>query len=149
MSTTSSTMGLICPDVNDKKGQTITDLAANFAIIDALYPVGSIYMSTKSTDPSTFIGGTWARLYGGFLYGADNTHAAGTTGGEATHTLTIAEIPAHESAVLVYNADGSSGTDGYVVGYGNGREVSVKQGSGTAHNNMPPYTAVYMWQRTA
>ena len=31
-------------------------------IINAVYPVGSIYMSVNSVDPSTLFGGTWSRI---------------------------------------------------------------------------------------
>lgn len=61
----------------------------------AMYPIGSIYMSVESTDPTTFIGGTWERLQDRFLLGTSNTYANGATGGEATHILTIDETPAH------------------------------------------------------
>lgn len=150
MASTTSTMGLTKPDVNDAVADTIPALAANFELIDALFPIGTVYQSIKSTNPSTFIGGTWSALGDGrVLIGQSSAHPAGTTGGEETHTLTIAEMPAHESAVLVYNADGSTGTDGYTVGYGNGREVSMKQGSNAAHNNMQPWLSVYRWVRTA
>lgn len=72
-------------------------------ILDAIYPVGSIYMSVNSTDPGLLFGGTWARITGAFLLAAtDNgnsgaSQAAGNTGGAATVTLTAAQsgIPAH------------------------------------------------------
>ena len=45
-----------------------------------LYPVGSIYLSVNDTDPGTFIGGTWELVGSGkTLWGADVSHAAGTT----------------------------------------------------------------------
>lgn len=67
----------------------------NLGIIDAVYPVGSIYMSVSSTSPSTLFGGTWERLQDKFLLGAGSTYTAGNTGGEATHTLTASEMPSH------------------------------------------------------
>lgn len=61
-----------------------------------IYPVGSIYMSMNPTDPGTLFGGTWQALNEGrVLIGANATYAAGSTGGEATHTLTTNEMPAH------------------------------------------------------
>ena len=50
-------------------------------IADAIYPVGSIYMSVNSTNPQTLFGGTWQRIQGRFLFAADSKHAAGRTGG--------------------------------------------------------------------
>lgn len=120
------------------------------------YPVGAIYMSTVSTSPATLFGGTWSALGGRMLIGVDGTYTNGSTGGSATQTLTEANMPAHvhnTTSVLV-NASGAgtsfnvgSGTS-YGLGYGATYSTDSK-GSGTAHNNMPPYLAVYMWKRTA
>ena len=51
-----------------------------------MYPVGSIYMSVESTDPGTFIGGTWQRIQDTFLLAAGSTYTAGGSGGNASHT---------------------------------------------------------------
>ena len=64
--------------------------------IQALYPIGSIYMSTANVSPATFIGGTWEALdEGRVLIGAGTGHPAGETGGEETHILSTAEMPSH------------------------------------------------------
>ena len=152
MSTTTSRLGLVKPDVNDKKVTTIgTDLPANFDKLDAEWPVGSIYMSTKSTDPSTFLGGTWTALTGRFLVGAGTDYPAGTTGGEATHTLTVEEMPAHAHPSTTPNTIQNTATGSSAYGYiGDGSYGnSGTSGGGQAHNNMPPYRSVYMWERTA
>ena len=70
------------------------------------YPVGSIYMSVNSTNPSQLFGGTWEALnQGRVLIGAGTSYPAGSIGGEATHTLTTDEMPSHSHS-------GSSDTDG-------------------------------------
>lgn len=61
----------------------------------AAYPVGSLYTSSKSTDPHELFGGTWKPIQDTFLWCAGPKHAAGTTGGAETHTLTVEEMPAH------------------------------------------------------
>lgn len=72
----------------DENGNINTALAA--------YPVGSIYMSINSTNPSQLFGGTWVALNEGrVLIGAGTAYPAGSTGGEATHTLTTREMPSH------------------------------------------------------
>lgn len=72
---------------------------------NAIYPVGSIYMSVSSTNPSVLFGGTWTRLEGRFLLGASSTYSAGQTGGEAQHTLLSSEMPSHSHSITV-NSNG-------------------------------------------
>lgn len=67
----------------------------NKTMFETLYPVGSIYMSINSTNPSVFFGGTWEQIEDTFLLCAGDTYLAGSTGGEATHVLTEAELPSH------------------------------------------------------
>lgn len=117
------------------------------------YPVGAIYLSVTNVDPSTLFGGTWERIGGRFLLGADSTYAAGSTGGEAAHTLTADEMPRHNHEIDNLNASGNA-TPYMTVqaqdkkGYG-GNVQTMFSGGGKAHNNMPPFLAVYMWVRTA
>lgn len=126
-------------------------------VIEKIYPVGSIYMSTNNVSPASFIGGTWVQIEDTFLLSAGQTYTAGNTGGEATHTLTIAEMPSHTHS---WNGYASLDTDA-----GDGRRQAINTqrfssdptqsgtinntGGGQAHNNMPPYLVVYMWKRTA
>lgn len=65
-------------------------------VLDAVYPVGSIYMSVNSTSPEELFGGTWAQIQDKFLLAA-GTHAAGSTGGAEEVTLTKEQsgLPAH------------------------------------------------------
>ena len=68
-------------------------------LLDRIYPVGSIYISMNSVDPSELFGGSWIPLNEGrVLIGANETYVAGSKGGETTHTLTIAEMPTHNHA---------------------------------------------------
>ena len=61
--------------------------------LGTIYPVGSIYMSVNSADPSTLFGGTWEQLKDQFLLGAGDTYAAGTTGGSASMQAHTHSIP--------------------------------------------------------
>lgn len=148
--------------------------------LDAVYPVGSIYMSVSSTDPASLFGGTWVRIKDTFLLSAGDTYAAGATGGEAAHTLTANESGQkaltisggeHIHSGLRRSVFGSGSTAGYVSGAATQSDVSQAQvtipanattgavgthshsvsasGASQAHNNMPPYLAVYVWKRTA
>lgn len=71
--------------------------------IGAIYPVGSIYMSIKNTNPSTYFGGTWVawgtgRVPVGVNANDTNFATAEKTGGSSTVTLTTAQIPSHTHA---------------------------------------------------
>lgn len=71
---------------------------AGSALLDMIYPVGSIYMSVNSTSPAALFGGTWERIQDRFLLAAGTDYSAGATGGEASHTLSTSEIPSHTHA---------------------------------------------------
>lgn len=147
----------------------------NQNIFDLIYPVGSFYISWKSTNPATLFGGTWEQIQGKFLLGMSSSYPAGSQGGEAEHTLTSSELPQHfhsvgeqGNTIFVYpssrtnSATSSTGnyslllnntTNGYVTEQraGVGRLVTGEaiENRGQAHNNMPPYLSVYIWKRTA
>ena len=113
------------------------------------YPVGSIYMSVNNTSPARLFGGSWEQIKDVFLLAAGDTYSAGSTGGEATHTLTVDEMPSHNHGFKTIEKKAASGTnysrfasDGDAVG-----SVITETGGGQPHNNMPPYLAVFMWQR--
>ena len=155
MSTTTASLRLTKPDVNDKVEDTIAALAANFSIIDALYPVGTIYQSTKPTDPSTFLGGTWTALTGRVLVGAGTDFPAGTTGGSATHQITNAEMPATirfdgvNDSAAVTDEIGNYYPRIYQDKRSNWQGTFSVIGGGHAMSIMDPYRSVYMWERTA
>lgn len=125
------------------------------AALGGLHPVGSIYISVEATDPSTYFGGTWERIQDTFLLAAGSTYEAGRKGGEATHLLTTAEMPAHSHrySVTYGNAGnipvGNSGNTSVAKSTTTTTESTGTTGGGQAHNNMPPYLAVYVWKRTA
>ena len=156
-------------------------------ILNSIYPVGSIYISTVATSPATLIGGTWTPIHGRFLVaqgsnGASGNQylnvAAGSMSGEAKHTLSVSEMPKHRHnfGLKDWGRQGAGGSDTeiptlpspYTKGGGSnyccpafGNKVSNytgissrgdtiiwPNGGSAAHNNLPPYLAVYMWKRT-
>ena len=71
-------------------------------ILNAAYPVGSIYLSVSSTDPSSLFGGTWEAWGSGKVPVGINTSdtdfdTVEETGGVKSVTLTSAQcgVPAH------------------------------------------------------
>lgn len=155
-------------------------------LVDILYPVGSIYMSTNAANPSTLWPGTTWEAYaqGRVLIGAGTgtdsrserkTFTAGSTGGEYNHQLTVGELAAHTHTAASNNTGAHTHTFGYPRGdsnysNGNGNQwwgpnntatkttnsagnhihtITVNNaGANAAHNNLQPYLAVYIWQRT-
>lgn len=140
-------------------------------ILNSIYPVGSVYISTNSVSPSLLFGGTWVQIKGRFLLGTGtpdaNTDAsfgnmsgtaydatAKSKGGQDYHQLTVNEMPSHtHTQGTRYSAQlgayepslpwtSNSGT------YAEWQTINATGGD-QAHNNMPPYFAVYMWERTA
>lgn len=124
------------------------------------YPIGSIYISTNATSPATLFGGNWDEIHGAFLFANSALHKAGEIGGEEEHVLKEKEIPIHYHDEYVGN-DGGDGSvpEGYYgftslastsknTYWAKGSKTS-EAGGGQAHNNMPPYLSVYMWQRVS
>ena len=123
-------------------------------IFDVIYPVGSIYMSTTLTTKEqveAIFGGTWEKLEGRFLLGSSSFYVNGATGGEASHTLTINEMPSHSHEYYRMKSGGSTwwvqGEEGTI--FSQEYIDTNSNGSGYAHNNMPPYLVVNMFKRTA
>ena len=127
---------------------TIDSINTSSSSIDA-YPVGSIYMSVNSTSPATLFSGSWQRIQDRFLLCAGSTYAAGSTGGEATHKLTIDEMPSHSHGVIVDKGGATSTPSLQAAGGKTTRAQTTNVGGNAAHNNMPPYLAVYVWKRVA
>lgn len=113
------------------------------------------WFSDDPTSPASFIGGTWEQIKDRFILAAGDTYVAGSTGGEATHTLTKEEMPEYNPKITVksdvnasYNrhavasiewTDLWSAYEYCVSGFGGGKQ----------HNNMPPYLTAYIWRRIA
>lgn len=126
------------------------------ALLDVVYPVGSIYLSMNDNNPSVLFGGTWEQLKDRFLLGAGDSYAVGTMGGEKEHTLTVDELPPHNHAYPITSANRTEEATLKANKFGNAYSTEADwvytDGSGCegdSHNNMPPYLAVYMWKRVA
>lgn len=129
------------------------------SVLDFFYPVGSIYISTSSTfNPQTAWGGTWKKTADGrCLIGASDKYPLRSTGGEAEHTLTVNEMPTHRhysSRVNWYNDLQTNGISVNIAAKSNLKvdgpyNYTDYAGGSKAHNNMQPYLAVYIWERTA
>lgn len=129
-------------------------------LLDIVYPIGSVYMSSQSESPAGKLGGSWTQVLEKCIRGASNFNA----GGADTVTLATTQIPAHNhytSSWVLYD----KGSVGYT---GNGFvPTNIAQattingpfscnlltvsntGGGQAHSNVPAYQNMYIWYRTA
>lgn len=144
------------------------------SLLNTFYPVGTVYQSTNSANPSTFMGGTWERYgKGTVLVSLDESDSSfstvNQTGGEKTHKLTGSELPKISGSILFHGAGsigtalaGTSGvmslgskidnkyhTNATTTGATSYGSANISFGSDTPHNNLQPYTTVYTWRRTA
>ncbi len=155
---------------------------------DLFYPIGCIKEYTIETNPNQLLGfGTWIPFGAGrVLVGSgkvtdinaiEQTFAAGATGGELTHLMTVDELAKHghtgetakagnhkhalEGQACYYtgrNDDGQGGDPNAMVtgeketleGGEHTHDVTVGDtGSSKPMNVMQPYVVVYRWTRTA
>lgn len=141
----------------DTKSLTVDGFAiSKLTILNMIYPVGSIFISTSSANPATTMGGTWTRYgQGRVLVGVNESDTdfstAGKTGGEKTHLQTVDEMPSHTHGFR------GGGENNYVrvepsstYGYsGNSDKTTNATGGNKPFNIMQPYITTYMWLRTA
>ena len=137
-------------DLIDTQMKTNAD-ATTLAVMGALiYPVGTIYMNKSvATNPGTLLGfGTWVAITDKVVMARGSTYTG--TGGAATVTLTTTNIPAHTHTTPQGWQSGGSLSTSAVWGTGNVAisTTSGSTGSGTAFSIIPPYQAVYVWERT-
>ena len=147
----------------------LSSLAAKInktTLVNKYYPVGSIYRSTVSTNPSTLFGGTWVQIKDSFLLAAGSSYSAGSTGGSSTHNHTEGDLTAACGAsgsnpnIFSYVA-GSKSSRGpatvgqytlwhsYVSGTRTFNHYTKCYGTTAGSSSLPPYLVVYTWKRTA
>lgn len=156
----------------DVSGQLPSANATN--VLQAVYPVGCVYIETIGVNPNTTFGfGTWTQTgQGRVLVGqgtSDQLFTAGATGGESNHTLTSNEMPSHSHVLTdpghthTTTAPANStvgGNPNFFAGNNSGSFSPASSnnttgitmattGGGANHNNLQPYQVVYYWQRTA
>ena len=142
-------------------GVTFTDFSA---IINAVYPVGAIYMSTVEVDPEVLFPDTeWEAIEDRFLLAKGENTAAGDTGGAESyshsHTAPImVRANGTASEVVAVDVNGTQSTGNGRTAYAVGAtvtqgtlssDVGILRTRSATVSAMPPYLVVYMWRRTA
>jgi len=127
------------------------------SIIGVIYPIGSIYISTLSTNPNTLLGvGTWIRVAEAqYLVGLKAADAdfgiVEATGGSKTHThavdvaSTISSAPS-DNTLVDNNGDGTTISVATGLATHTVDPASVNSGD---NDNLPPFYVLYIWKRTA
>ncbi len=160
------TTGVKLATLNDLGNGGVTD---SF-LLSKIYPVGSIYMSTNSTSPASFLGGTWERIQDKFLLSAGSSYLAGSTGGSANAVAVEHKhnVISHNDTSVVARLSGTGSSYGVLLGTTTPSSFSDTIFSGRlmtggalspiynsldaigesgVGKNMPPYLVVYMWKR--
>ena len=82
-------------------------------IVNALYPIGSVYLS-MGVNPNSAFGGSWTRITGGVLYTANNDSENGTTTGSDSVTISADNLPRHRHSVAPTGSVSTSASGGTV-----------------------------------
>lgn len=116
--------------------------------LDSIYPVGSVYISLTSTNPGTYLKGTWeqfaqGRTLVGVGSGSDGSNTqtfdVNDTGGEYKHLLTKKELSFIDYGALLQQNGSSIGVHSHGPGESGSEKISLMQ----------PYYSVYFWKRVA
>ena len=130
------------------------------------YPIGAIYLSVDSTNPTKLFGGTWEQIaQGRTLVGVDDSqtefNTVKKTGGEKTHILKVDEMPSHNHLLygspygsadwveggvqrVKYDVNKKTASNTYILA-----QPVIDTGGSQAHNNLQPYYTCYIWLRIA
>lgn len=116
--------------------------------LNSIYPVGSVYISLTSTNPGTYLRGTWEQFaQGRTLIGVgsgndgENTESftVNNIGGKYKHFLTLKELGFVDYGALLQQ-------NGTVIGV----HSHTPAGSGAEKISlMQPYYTVYFWKRVS
>ena len=104
----------------DENGKIIPIKIADYHdFIELIYPIGSLYWSSKSTNPATLFGGTWVQIKDKFVLACGDTYtSSGATGGASTVTLSVDNMPSHTHSFTPSGkiSSTSGGTDNKTAG---------------------------------
>ena len=135
------------------KNQTVSSLPSGAKTVTPnqdIYPIGSIYISTSSTSPASFIGGSWTQITSDAYLKIVSSNAGSLGGTSAEHKIPISSMPSHKHN-LSYRDGAASGSQWFLdpgtasAWAGNGSIGAT--GGGQAY--YPYYYGIYVWKRTA
>ncbi|MHC5215671.1 phage baseplate protein [Enterococcus sp. LJL128] len=131
-------------------------------LLNAVYPLGAVFMSINDVNPETFLGGTWERFANGrTLVGVnegDSDFVANKTGGSKTHTHDLDAYAQMQISSTYLGAKTRTGTytaNVKATSFSGIAETAAKDqgvnisGKATSASSLQPYQTVYIWKRTA
>lgn len=141
------------------------------AVVDRDHPVGSLYISENSTSPAELYGGTWERIEDCTIWGASDTHPAGTKLEAGLPNITgsvkqsfgafIWQMGSNKGAVSDIASSGHTDGKGIRISYayddsapagaaGFGFDASASNPIyGASTIVQPPAYCLYIWRRVA
>lgn len=139
-------------------------------MLESVYPVGAIYISTVPVSPASLIGGTWSSITAAVIRGVDPDESVGYIGSDS-HILTVEEMPSHSHGFNTtvngtskpYSANAVSNSGYAWSNVFNGPNTagasSTNRGANTSgtplvggdepHTNVQRSYNCYIWYRTA
>lgn len=101
-------------------------------VTDVIYPVGSLYWSSKSTNPSTLFGGTWVQIKDKFILACGDTYkTVGATGGASSVTLSVDNMPSHTHS---FTPSGEVSSHSHTINSGNTSSAGTETTAGIRHS---------------
>lgn len=120
-------------------------------ILEIVYPIGSLYISTANVSPAETIGGSWTQIQGATLGFTGSNGFATSMAYGGSLKISVNQIPSHNHYIYMHmpsggNTDAQSGIE-YVSG---GTENTKMIGDvGGGQNFLPYHFSVYGWYRVA
>lgn len=139
------------------------------AIMQQIYPIGSIYISMVNINPGVIFGGSWTEIQNKFLYAVPTTSNSGNTGGTSYHAHvygiryagwwgSMRGLNSGDSIQLYDNGiwkpsigegvNTNISNNNYGGNTGNAAVQFCTANTGST-STMPPYVTVYAWYRIA
>ena len=111
-------------------------------LTDTIYPVGSLYWSSKSTNPASLFGGTWVQIKDRFVLACGDTYkTVGATGGASSVTLSVSNMPSHSHS---FTPSGEISKDGgHRHGPSNYLYNTYRPDGGSDSGNAPGYISYF------
>ncbi len=108
------------------------DIANKKWVLEAIYPVGSLYWSSKATNPSQLFGGTWKQIKDCFVWAKGDSDNINATGGSKTVALTEANMPSHSHS---FTPSGTITMNAHAHGLNGHRHTFTPEGTVSSHNH--------------